>query len=321
VNKKNKSAVLVTGTLGYDYIMNYAGLFSDRIMPEKIHQISLSFLVDKLNKNFGGTAGNIAYTLNLLGTKPLVVSAAGNDFAPYRTFWKKYRLSTQGIVIHKDIITGSYFVVTDTRNNQIGSFYTGATKYAESLSIKPFVDQAQFVILAPTEPQAMYKYAQECVAAKIPYLFDPAFQISDFKRQQLTYMISHAQILIGNDYEIALIEKKLGLSHIQLCRLVPIAITTLAEKGSYIDTEYGQKRIDIPPARPKNTSDPTGAGDCYRAGFLAGYLRHLDLETCGKIASVATVYTVEKYGTQTHEFTKAEFTNRYKENFGETVSL
>lgn len=319
-----KKNVIVTGTLGYDYIMDFPGKFADRIMQDAIHKISLSFLVDTLNKQFGGTAGNIAYTLKLLGVEPYIISAAGNDFSPYKTFLKKHRISTKNIKEYKDIATGSYFVVTDQEDNQIGSFYAGATRYAKDLllgdAIQDLVLQGSpFIILAPTEPQAMKKYVRECRELNLPYMYDPAFQIGSFLSEELTEGIEGAKVFIGNDYEISLIEEKLEISHEELRVMVPIVITTLGSKGSVIETR--RESIHIKPAKPKNTTDPTGAGDAFRAGFIAGYLRGFDLVTCGQMGSVAAVYTVEAYGTQTHSFSRQEFVKRYKENFGQIISL
>ena len=311
--------IIVTGTLGYDYIMNFAGRFADRIMPEKLHQISLSFLVDKLTKQYGGTAGNIAYSLKLLGMEPYILAPAGNDFSPYKAFLKSHKVKDTYISIHKDTTTSSYFVMTDKDDNQIGSFYSGATKYAKKLHISDCKKKSAFVVLAPTEPDAMIQYVRECTKAQLDYMYDPAFQIGNFSKEALTDGISHAKILIGNDYEIALIEEKLEISHEELILMVPILITTLGSKGSIIEAR--NDAMHIKPAKARNTSDPTGAGDAFRGGFLAGFLRGFPLETCGRMGSVAAVYTVEKYGTQTHTFTTREFTDRYKENFNTALTI
>ena len=327
--------VIVTGTLSFDYIMDFPGKFADRIMPDKIHKLSLSFLVETLNKQFGGTAGNIAYTLKLLGLEPSILASAGNDFSPYKTFLAKHKISTKYIKEHSDVPTSSYFVVTDKEDNQIGSFYIGAMKYAKELSPLSFPRkrESSFVVLAPTDPKAMKKYVKECRTLKLRYLYDPAFQIATFTPDELREGIEGAEILIGNDYEIALIEERVGISHEELRVMVPIVITTLGNKGSIIETR--KESIHIKPAKPKNVSDPTGAGDAYRAGFLAGYLRAASsrpglergvvktdvLVVSGQMGSVASVYTVEKYGTQTHTFTKKEFCNRYEENFRTNIKL
>ncbi len=311
--------VLVTGTLGYDYIMDFPGRFADRIMVDKIHKISLSFLVDRLNKQLGGTAGNIAYTLRLLEVNPIILAPAGRDFGEYKQFLKKHDISTRSIPIHRDTTMGTYFVVTDREDNQIGSFFSGANRYAKDLSIEKYNADGTLVIIAPTEPAAMTKYVGECRRLGVPYIFDPAFQIGTFSVDELRTGIEGAQILIGNDYEIELIQDKLTISHEELIVMVPVLITTLGKKGSIIETRHDA--MHVKPAKPKNESDPTGAGDAYRAGFIAGYMRRFDLQVCGQMGSVAAVYTVEKYGTMTHRFTKKEFEKRYRENFGSNLSL
>ena len=250
--------VVVTGSLGFDYIMDFSGRFADRIMPEQIHKISLSFLVDKLSKQFGGTAGNIGYSLKLLGVNPTIFAPAGNDFAEYQIHLVSHKISVKNISIHKDVPTSSYFVVTDIDDNQIGSFYVGAMKYANKLSIIPKND---FVVISPNEPSAMKKYIDECQKFKLSYMYDPAFQVGNFSAEELKNGISGAKILIGNDYEIALIEKKLHVSHEELILMVPILITTLGAKGSIIETRkekihanrQKQKLFRIQPARGMHT--------------------------------------------------------------------
>ena len=299
--------------------MDFSGRFCDRIMPDKLHCLSLSFLVDKLSKQMGGTAGNIAYSMRLLGMNPVILAPAGEDYAPYRAFHKKHGITTKYVAIHKDVATSSYFVMTDQDDSQIGSFYTGATRYAKKLHIGDVPNRDTLVILAATEPEAMKQYVKECMELKAPYLYDPAFQIGNFTAEELDEGISHAQIFIGNDYEIALAEQKLAISHEELIVKVPILITTLGSKGSIIETRHDAMHIRRCDA--KNASDPTGAGDAYRAGFVSGYLRGFPLDVCGQMGSVTAAYTVEKYGTQTHTFTKKEFIARYKEAYGTPIKL
>ena len=305
--------IVVTGSLGYDYIMDFPGLFKERLMQEKIHQISLSFLVDTLTKQMGGIAGNIGYSLKLLGVEPIILSSAGNDFNLYEKHLQKNNISTKYIAKKSDVVSGTYFVMTDKEDNQIGGYYRGALPYNRELSILSIKETIDLVVISADDPIAMKKHVDECIKLHIPYMYDPAFQIGDFSKGELHKAISHAALCIGNDYEIALMEKKLEVSHTTLCSLVPILITTIGAKGSVIET--GKKTYTIKPAKAKNSSDPTGAGDAYRAGFLVGYVRGLDLQTCGQMGSVASVYTVETYGTQTHTYTIAQFSKRYKENY------
>jgi adenosine kinase len=311
--------IVVTGTLGFDYIMDFSGRFAERIMPDKIHKISLSFLVEKLNKQFGGTAGNIAYTLKLLGLNPLIASAAGNDFAPYEAFLKKNKISTEGILKIKDESTGAYFVVTDRDDNQIGSFYLGATKYAKDVPLNDYIGYKSFVVIAPTDPVAMMSYVKTCIDVGVPYMFDPAFQIAQFSKKDLRLGIEHAAVFIANDYEVSLVEESLEISHEDLRVMVPVVVTTIGSRGSIIETRSDS--MHVKPAKLKRLVDPTGAGDAYRSGFLSGFLRKLPLEICGQMGSVAAAYTVEKYGTITHSFTQKEFINRYEDNYHSHIEL
>jgi adenosine kinase len=310
---------VVTGSLGYDYIMNFNGRFADRIMADKLHQISLSFLADKLSKNFGGTAANIAYTLKLLGAEPYIVSTAGHDFSDYKKFLAKHKITSAGIRVVRDEPCSSYHVVTDRDDNQIGAYHVGAAKYNKELTLRDS-EPTKFVVIGPNDPEAMKKYVRECRTLRFRYLYDPAFQIGNFTPEELRYAIEGAELLIGNDYEIALIEQKLGVTHQDLIAMGPKAvITTLGSQGSVVETRHDA--IHVAAAKPSNESDPTGAGDAYRGGFLAGYVRGLDLLTCGQMGSVAAVYTVEKYGTVTHHFTKDEFIKRYRENYNTDLTL
>ncbi|MFZ2024845.1 MAG: PfkB family carbohydrate kinase [Microgenomates group bacterium] len=312
-------AIVVTGSIGYDYIMGFQGKISDRIMPDKIHTISLSLLADKLHKQFGGTAGNIAYSLKLLGVEPIVQTYAGNDFASYREFWNKHAIATHHVAIDQKNSSGTYFVVTDQADNQIGAYYKGALVRNTSLHLSGIHERFELVVISANEPKAMVQYVTECAKQKIPYMYDPSFQIGNFSKKELYDGVRHAAMLIGNDYEIALLEKRLEITHSDLLALCPIVITTLGAKGSLIETR--EKRIPIRPAKVKAIVDPTGAGDAYRSGFLGGFTRGFDLKTCGQMGSIAAVYTVEEFGTQTHMYTKKEFCTRYKKNYKNILSL
>jgi len=311
--------IVLTGSLGYDHIMDFHGHIRDRIMPDKIHTISLSLLVDSLTKQFGGITGNIAYTLKLLGMDPMIYSYAGTDFDAYRKHLEKHGIQTGCIPVSNDSPSSTYFVITDADDNQIGGYYRGALLQNTTLSLARIKEKIDFVVISANEPAAMIKFVKECKRLKLPYMYDPAFQIGDFSKGELLDGISHASVLIGNDYEIALIEKRMRLSHTALISLVPICITTLGSKGSRI--ESNGKTYTILPVRSKKVSDPTGAGDAYRAGFLAGFLRTFDLQTCGQMGSLTAVYTVEKYGTQTHAFAQKDFCKRYTKTYKQSLML
>lgn len=304
--------IVVTGSLAYDHIMSMPGSFGDHIMPDKIHILNISFIMQTFRKEFGGTAGNIAYSLALLKAPALLVSAAGNDFQDYLKHLKTLKyLDTSGIRIFADIQTAQGFVTTDKNDNQIWGFYEGAMKKTRTISLKKFLKNGDLVVIAPNDPISTIKFVKESVQGGIPYLFDPAFNIPHFSKKELEFSIKHASIVIGNDYEIELIKKKLKLN--KLPKNNQVWVTTLGSQGSIV--KQGMNEFKIRVAKPQNTCDPTGAGDAYRAGFLAGFMQGLSLEICGKMGSLSAVYTVEKYGTQTHKYTSAKFKSRFKANF------
>lgn len=306
--------VVVTGSLAFDYIMDFPGRFSDHILPDKIHILNLSFTVGTLKKQYGGTAGNIAYNLALLGEKPTILGAAGSDFSEYRRHLERAGADTSKVVIHKSLLTSNFFVITDLADNQIGGFYPGPMDKALKFSLSTLGQKPFLAIVAPNNPQTMISLVLELRRLKIPFIFDPAQQIIRFGKRELLSGIRGAKVLIGNDYEIELIQEKTGLGKKKLLGLAEILVTTHGEEGSIIESVG--KTWKIPPARPKKVVDPTGAGDAYRAGLIKGILENWPWEKTGKTASLAAVYAIEKYGTQKHRYTLREFKKRYKENFG-----
>ena len=308
--------ILVTGSLAFDHIMNFPGKFSDHIMPDKIHQINLSFLVTTLKKQKGGTAGNIAYTLALLKNPVSILGIAGSDFSDYKKFLQQAGVDTSQIKTSPDI-TSSAYIMTDITDNQIAAFYPGAMNDAETLSLSN--TKTDLVVISPNNPKAMVKFVKECQNSGTDYMLDPGMQLPALDPEDLKMMTANATILIGNDYEISLLKEKVSLDDKQLLNQVKILITTLGDKGSSIQTP--NETIQIDAGKPEEVVDPTGAGDAYRAGFLAGYSKGLDLQICGQMGSIASCYTIEKYGTTSHAFSLEEFKGRYKENFGEELKL
>lgn len=298
--------ITVTGSLAFDHIMDFPGKFSDHIMPDKIHQINLSFLVNTLKKQRGGTAGNIAYTLALLGQPVSILASVGKDFSEYAHFLQESGVDVSQIKIVSDA-TSSAFIMTDLADNQITAFYPGAMKENVKLSVDKIAD---FVIVSPNDPVAMKNFAKQCQDFHIPYMLDPGMQLPSLETDDLKKMLDRAAILTGNDYEIALINSRLTVQ-------VDILITTLGVKGSVIQNK--DETIQIEPGKPTDVVDPTGAGDAYRAGFMAGYMKKLDLKICGRMGSVAACYAIEKYGTTNHRFSIEEFKQRYEENFGDEL--
>ncbi|MBU1119198.1 carbohydrate kinase family protein [Patescibacteria group bacterium] len=315
-----KKKILVTGSLAHDYIMNFPDSFKNHIMPEKIHILSVSFVADTLNKQQGGTAGNIAYTLKLLGEEPLIFSTVGNDFDQYESWLKKKKIDTTHIKHYEKELTASCHIVTDKDDNQISAFHGGAM-FKNDISLKPILDTEDIgmAIVSPNGKDGMLRYVYELSETTIPFIFDPGQNIPLFSKDELKECIARSTMLIVNDYELALIEKGSGYTLETLKNMLEYVIVTLGKKGSIIHDKNNS--IRIPPAKPENTSDPTGAGDAFRAGLIKGLINNTGLETAGKIGSVSSVYTVEKYGTQTHAFTMKEFNKRFKDNFGKQLKI
>lgn len=311
--------ILVTGSLAFDLIMDFPGKFTEHIDPSKLHILNISFLVDSLKRERGGNSGNIAYSLALLGMDASILSCAGDDFEPYARFLTENNIDISNIKIIPGESTATATIMTDQADNQISAFYPGAMRQNINLSIKAVKDKPDFAIITPDLPEAMAKFAAECKELQIPYLFDPGMQLPRLTDSQISEGIAGAEILIGNDYEIGMILKRLKLFDEDLRRQVKILITTLGERGSIIQSQ--DEKVEIAPVKSKEMLDPTGAGDAYRSGFLAGYLRGFDLKTSGQMGSVASCYAIEKYGTNNHRFSLEEFKQRYKENYGENLNF
>ncbi|MSU74975.1 MAG: carbohydrate kinase family protein [Candidatus Magasanikbacteria bacterium] len=339
-------SILVSGSLAYDYIMNFPDSFKNHIMPEQLHILNVCFVVDKLERSWGGTAGNIGYTMKMLGADPLIVSAVGRDAKDYLDHFKKFNIATDHIFQDATKLSASAYITTDMDDNQVTAFYSGplndtadiasATtptppwKGGEALVSPPARGGAatavggggsvSLAIIAPTDKRAMIKHSNECHSRGIPVMFDPGQQITAFTDVELKHLISQSQFLIGNDYEIKLIQDKTGWDAQNILKETKTLITTLGEKGSIISTSDGEI-IEVAPCPPKSVDDPTGAGDAFRAGFLVGYEKGLHLKICAQIGSVAASYAIETYGTQEHSFTKEEFGERYEKTYKEKMAL
>ncbi|MEK7572191.1 MAG: PfkB family carbohydrate kinase [Patescibacteria group bacterium] len=309
--------LIITGSLAYDYIMDFPGSFSDHILPDQIHNINLSFIVNKFAKRRGGTAGNASYALALLQTKHTLFSCAGKDFEEYQKDFEKIGIETKYIQIYKDTYTSTGFAMTDKKDNQIWGFFNGATDHNYELKIKTVATSNDLVLIGPQSAKGSLSLIKQCIKQDIPYMFDPGFILTQVSDEDLTLGVTHATYIIGNDYEIKLISDR--VKDFKTLTKEKIIITTLGEKGAVI-TDQG-KHITINPAKAKKIVDPSGAGDAWRGGFLAGLSRGFGLQVCGQMGAIAAVYAVEEYGTQEYSYTKSQFTKRYKETYNEFLTL
>lgn len=308
--------ILVTGSLAFDMIMVFPGNFKDHILLEKLHVINISFLVAEMRRQRGGCAGNIAYTLALLGHSARVIATAGNDFADYQRWLEQHGVDLGGLRLYQDEITASCFITSDRSDNQITGFFPGAMRFAGELSLAELRgDNAGVVIVAPDDPMAMQRHCEEARALGLPFIFDPSFQVTAMNGDDLARAAQGAAMMVVNDYELAVFEQKTGKSGEELFDIVGMVAVTLGGEGSKI-LLHGREPIVIPPAAISQFVDPTGAGDAYRGGFLSGLQRGFSLEVCGRMGSVAAAFAVECNGTQTHSFDLQAFTERYDANFG-----
>ncbi len=312
--------VIVTGSLAYDNIMTFPGFFKDHILPEKIHAISISFLVKEMRKQRGGCAANIAYSLALLGQEARIIAAAGNDFDEYRQWLIGEGIDVEAIHTVADEPTASCHITTDQSNNQITGFYVGAMPHAAELSLSELAgDRAALVIVAPDDPVAMVRHCREARQIGLPCLFDPSFQVTAMDGGPLTKAAQGAAALVVNDYEYAVFQQKTGKSGEDLFDLVNMVIVTLGADGSRIQRR-GEAAIEVTAAKISDVIDPTGAGDAFRSGFVAGLVQGRDLETCGRMGSVTAAFAIEHHGPQNHRYTVEEFHQRYAANFGMALS-
>ena len=312
-------SVIITGSVAYDYLMSFPGRFSEHILPEQIHQISLSFLVDSMRKQRGGCAPNIAYTLALLGERPTVMATVGQDFGEYRAWLDGEGIDTSAIVEVEDEFTSSFFVNTDLDNNQIASFYVGAMGRADMLSFHGLEGQVELAIISPNAPAAMVKYARECQELGIPYIYDPSQQIIRLTGDELLEGTRGARMLIVNEYEFGMIKNKTSLTDRGLLSLPESTIITRGEEGSTIHVK--EQTWHIPAVPPVLLAEPTGAGDAFRGGVIKGLLRGYPWEITGRIAALAATYVLEQHGTQNHYYTLSAFAERYRNTFGDTPEL
>jgi adenosine kinase len=305
--------LIVTGSIAFDYLMSFPGKFTDHFLPEHFSRVSLSFLVDTMDKRRGGCAPNIAYTLALLGERPVLMGAAGQDFQEYRRWLEAAGVDTSLVKEVPDKFCASFFCSTDAANNQIASFYTGAMAHAGELSFRT-AGQVDLAIISPNDPAAMTQYVEECRTLAIPFIFDPGQQCARMSGDELADGLRGARLVICNDYELELIREKTGLGEADILERASTLVVTRGEHGSTI-LQAGT-RADVPAVVPQRIADPTGVGDAYRAGLMKGLASGADLPTCARLGSIAATYVLEHLGGQSHSYTLAEFQQRYEQHFG-----
>lgn len=299
---------LICGSLAFDTIMVFQDQFKNHILPDQIHKLSVAFYVPEMRREFGGTAGNIAYNMQLLEGKPLMMATVGEDFAPYAKWLNKNNLNATHIKEIASSFTAQAFITTDLDDNQITAFHPGAMVESHQNSVKNAKD-VTLAIIAPDGRDGMFQHAKECFDAGIPFMFDPGQGLPMFNGEELLHFIEMATYLAVNDYEAQVLQDKTGLTLAQIAAKVSALIVTLGGQGSHIYAD-GQRFV-IPCVKAEKLVDPTGCGDAYRAGLLYGIAQGWDWPTCGRLASTMGAIKIASRGGQNHKPTSAEIENVY----------
>jgi len=312
------SKALICGSLAYDTIMVFEDSFANHILPNQIHKLNVSFFVPSMQRVFGGVAGNIAYNLKLLGGNPVPMGTVGQDFGSYRQHLESLEISLDGIITKQDMYTPQAFITTDQDNNQITAFHPGAMSLSYECQVSDHSD-ISIGIVGPDGRDGMISHAKGFIDAGIPFIFDPGQAMPLFDGDDLKQFINQATWMAVNDYEYELVCERTGMEAKEIATHLEALIVTRGEKGSeiYIDgTVY-----HIPVVQAEAIVDPTGCGDAYRAGLLYGLMNNLDMQTTGRIASLLGSIKIAHSGTQNHSFSKQEFDEMFKQEFGYSFNL
>lgn len=299
--------------------MTFSGSFSDSLVHEELTNLSVSFLVDNLEIRRGGVACNIGFAISRFGLKPIVVGAAGEDFADYASWLERHGVDIASVRVSNELHTARFVCTTDNSANQIASFYAGAMVEARLVELQPVADRVgglDLVIIGANDPVAMQRHTQECRERGIPFAADPSQQLAFLDGDSIRELIVGAKYLFSNEYESALTSKKTGWSAQELLEIVAVQVTTLGAAGSRI-LRRGLDPVEIPACEVSAVVDPTGVGDAFRGGFLAGLAKELDLEDCARVGSTLASFVIESTGPQEYEFDRATFFDRLGRNYGD----
>ncbi|MET9343594.1 MULTISPECIES: carbohydrate kinase family protein [unclassified Nonomuraea] len=314
--------IAVTGSIATDHLMTFPGSFGDQLIADQLDRVSLSFLVDDLQVRRGGCAANITFGMGCLGLSPILVGAVGADFADYRSWLERHRVDCDSVHVSETHHTARFLCTTDEQHNQIASFYTGAMAEARLIELQPIADRVgglDLVLISPNDPDAMLRHTDECRQRGIPFAADPSQQLARMSGEQIRQLVDGAAYLFSNDYEKGLIEQKTGWSDAEVLDRVGVRVTTLGPKGAVIDRK-GEPSLHVTPAPELGKADPTGVGDAFRAGFLAGVAWGLPLERAGQIGNLTATHVLERVGCQEYELGQRVFLERFAAAYGQPAA-
>ena len=306
--------VLVSGSMAYDRIMDFSGMFSDHFLADRLENINVSFTVNGLEEKFGGTAGNIAYCLSLLGETPRILATIGHDYHRYFEWLDKCGVSTDGIKIVPQEATASAYITTDSAGNQITGFNPGAMKYPSGHDLSDLDSAETIAIVGPGNLDDMAEYMRAYQEKGVFAVFDPGQSLPAWDGEELARSISRAKMMVSNEYEMGLITNSTGLSVVRMLRSLNVIVTTKGDRGADIITR--RSMVTVPAIPTENAVDPTGAGDAFRGGLLVGLIRGLQIRRAVEMGTVCAHYAVQTYGTQEYSFTPEEFTEKLELHFG-----
>jgi adenosine kinase len=314
--------IAITGSIATDHLMQFPGRFADSFVAEKLDSVSLSFLVDELEIRRGGVAANIAFGMGVLGLNPILVGAVGPDFADYESWLQRHGVDTSSVLVSEMRHTARFVCTTDREQNQIASFYPGAMSEARDIELGPIaarVGGLDLVLIGANDPEGMMRHTSECRFRNIPFAADPSQQLARMEGDEIKQLVEGAAYLFTNEYEAALIEKKTGWSSGEVLERVGVRVTTLGARGSIIEAAGAEPVVVQCPAELAK-ADPTGVGDAFRAGFLAGLAWGLSHERCAQIGSLLATYVIETIGTQEYDLAQRAFLERIAEAYGDTAA-
>ncbi len=312
----------VAGSVGKDHLMTFEGKFKESLVDGALTSVSLSFLVDSLEIRRGGCAANISFGMGSLGLNPILIAAVGKDWPDYDAWLIKHGVNTSHVKISEDLYTATFMVTTDLEHNQIASFFPGAMSEAREIDLARVVEKSEgldLLIISPDDPEAMVQYSNTARALNIPFAADPSQQLARMNGPEIKLLIQSAKYLFLNEYELALTLQKTGWTDAELFDQVAIRVTTLGAQGARIE-EHGKETISVGVPRERAKIDPTGVGDNFRSGFLAGLSWGLNHERCAQVGSLLATYCLENKGTQEYKFNKPEFLERFSEAYGASAA-
>ena len=314
--------VAVAGSVGGDHIMSFGGKFTDSLVAGSLSKVSLSFLVDTLQIRRGGCGANISFGMGALGLNPILIAAVGKDWVEYQDWLNRHGVDTSHVLVSQTLHTATFMVTTDTELNQIASFFPGAMSEARNIQLAPIIAKTgkfDLLVISPDDPQAMMAYSQMARDLKIPVAADPSQQLARMDGKEIAQLIDGAKYLFLNEYELALAIQKTGWTDRQLFDRVQVRVVTLGSKGAQIE-EHGKESIYVGVPKEKAKLDPTGVGDNFRSGFIAGLAWGLGHERCGQLGSMLATYCIETTGTQEYHFTEDEFLSRFEVAYGKVAA-